>query len=85
MLIWLLNSELNPESQWATTVVQMATTMVPVRLYIFYPWWPTESRFSGPPDDVLSLALHEYSRTSLSLNARLDYLLKDYNYKIGYA
>ncbi|KAJ6529386.1 hypothetical protein B0H19DRAFT_1333301, partial [Mycena capillaripes] len=36
-----------------------------------------------PPDDVLSLALHEYSRTSLSLNARLDYLLKDYNYKIG--
>ncbi|KAJ7703470.1 hypothetical protein B0H14DRAFT_3099849 [Mycena olivaceomarginata] len=35
-----------------------------------------------PPDD-LSLALHEYSRTSLSLNAQLDYLLKDYNYKIG--
>ncbi|KAJ7785387.1 hypothetical protein B0H14DRAFT_2630599 [Mycena olivaceomarginata] len=32
----------------------------------------------GPPDDVLSAALHDYSRRSLPLAQRLDYLLKDF-------
>ncbi|KAJ7091599.1 hypothetical protein C8R44DRAFT_835770 [Mycena epipterygia] len=36
-----------------------------------------------PPDAVLGPALHEYSRKSLSLNQRLEYLLKDFEYKIG--
>ncbi|KAK7014509.1 hypothetical protein R3P38DRAFT_2638165 [Favolaschia claudopus] len=36
-----------------------------------------------PPDDVLEAALHRYSRNSLSLAQRLDYLVKDFNYKIG--
>jgi hypothetical protein len=37
---------------------------------------------AGPPDDVLSAALHDYSRRSLPLAQRLDYLLKDFGYKI---
>ncbi|KAJ7109628.1 hypothetical protein C8R43DRAFT_904761 [Mycena crocata] len=36
-----------------------------------------------PPDDVLNTALHDYSRKNLSLQQRLDYLLKDFGYKIG--
>ncbi|KAK7013005.1 hypothetical protein R3P38DRAFT_3007997 [Favolaschia claudopus] len=36
-----------------------------------------------PPDDVLKAALHDYAEKSLSLSQRLDYLLKDYEYKIG--
>jgi hypothetical protein len=40
--------------------------------------------FPGPPDDVLELALHDYARRSLSLAQRLDYLLKDFGYKIRY-
>ncbi|KAJ6611720.1 hypothetical protein B0H10DRAFT_2165763 [Mycena sp. CBHHK59/15] len=36
-----------------------------------------------PPDEVLELALHAYAQKSLSLTQRLDYLLKDYGYKIS--
>ncbi|KAK6992108.1 hypothetical protein R3P38DRAFT_3089250 [Favolaschia claudopus] len=36
-----------------------------------------------PPDDVLKAALHDYAEKSLSLSQCLDYLLKDYEYKIG--
>ncbi|KAJ7642548.1 hypothetical protein B0H17DRAFT_1163930 [Mycena rosella] len=36
-----------------------------------------------PPDDILGPALHEYSRKSLPLNQRCDYLFKDFDYKIG--
>ncbi|KAJ7758877.1 hypothetical protein DFH07DRAFT_1024298 [Mycena maculata] len=35
-----------------------------------------------PPDAVLGPALHDYARKSLSLSQRLDYLLKDFGYKI---
>ncbi|KAJ7474553.1 hypothetical protein B0H11DRAFT_2428922 [Mycena galericulata] len=40
--------------------------------------------FNGtrPPDDILGPALHEYARKNLSLSQRLEYLLKDYGYKI---
>ncbi|KAJ7775955.1 hypothetical protein DFH07DRAFT_766894 [Mycena maculata] len=37
---------------------------------------------SGPPDAVLGPALHDYARKSLSLSQHLDYLLKDFGYKI---
>ncbi|KAJ7663642.1 hypothetical protein B0H14DRAFT_2425146 [Mycena olivaceomarginata] len=45
----------------------------------------TNGIFNGtrPPDDVLSAALHDYSRRSLPLAQRLDYLLKDFGYKIS--
>ncbi|KAJ6568161.1 hypothetical protein B0H10DRAFT_2199975 [Mycena sp. CBHHK59/15] len=36
-----------------------------------------------PPDAVLGPALREYSRKSLPLNQRLEYLFKDFDYKIG--
>ncbi|KAJ6614263.1 hypothetical protein B0H10DRAFT_2266519 [Mycena sp. CBHHK59/15] len=36
-----------------------------------------------PPDDVLEFALHDYARKSLSHAQRLDYLLKDFGYKIS--
>ncbi|KAJ7435590.1 hypothetical protein B0H11DRAFT_1662133, partial [Mycena galericulata] len=36
-----------------------------------------------PPDAVLELTLHDYARKSLSLAQRLDYLLKDFGYKIS--
>ncbi|KAJ6580235.1 hypothetical protein B0H10DRAFT_1962623 [Mycena sp. CBHHK59/15] len=35
-----------------------------------------------PPDDVLGPVLHEYARNSLPLRQHLDYLLKDFGYKI---
>jgi hypothetical protein len=35
----------------------------------------------GPPDSVLGPALHDYSKKSLLLAVRLDYLLKDFGYK----
>ncbi len=38
----------------------------------------------GPPDEALEFALHDYARKSLSLAQRLDYLLKDFGYKIRY-
>ncbi|KAJ6617369.1 hypothetical protein B0H10DRAFT_2190086 [Mycena sp. CBHHK59/15] len=38
-----------------------------------------------PPADVLELALHDYARKSLSLAQRLDYLLKDFGYKISFS
>ncbi|KAK6981741.1 hypothetical protein R3P38DRAFT_2745736, partial [Favolaschia claudopus] len=37
-----------------------------------------------PPDEVLKSALHKYAEKSLPLNQRLDYLLKDFGYKISY-
>ncbi|KAK6974143.1 hypothetical protein R3P38DRAFT_2668504 [Favolaschia claudopus] len=37
-----------------------------------------------PPDEVLRAALHRYAEKSLPLNQRLDYLLKDFGYKISY-
>ncbi|KAJ7686041.1 hypothetical protein B0H14DRAFT_2654511 [Mycena olivaceomarginata] len=42
-------------------------------------------RYNGtrPPDSVLGPTLHEYTRKSLSLDQRCDYLLKDFVYKIG--
>ncbi|KAJ7260158.1 hypothetical protein C8J57DRAFT_1637757 [Mycena rebaudengoi] len=36
-----------------------------------------------PPDTILGPALLDYSRKSLPLNQRLDYLQKDFGYKIG--
>ncbi|KAJ6547856.1 hypothetical protein B0H10DRAFT_2181170 [Mycena sp. CBHHK59/15] len=36
-----------------------------------------------PPDDVLEFALHDYARKSLSHTQHLDYLLKDFGYKIS--
>ncbi|KAJ7501192.1 hypothetical protein B0H11DRAFT_1855566 [Mycena galericulata] len=36
-----------------------------------------------PPDSVLGPALHDYSRKSLPLAQRLDYLLKEFGYKIS--
>jgi hypothetical protein len=38
----------------------------------------------GPPDSELGPALHDYARRSLPLAQRLDYLLKDFGYKIRY-
>ncbi|KAJ7879946.1 hypothetical protein B0H14DRAFT_2566466 [Mycena olivaceomarginata] len=45
----------------------------------------TNGHFNGtrPPDEVLKRALHGYARKSLSLEQRLDYLLKDFGYKIS--
>ncbi|KAJ7718471.1 hypothetical protein B0H14DRAFT_2643338 [Mycena olivaceomarginata] len=42
-------------------------------------------RYNGtrPPDSVLGPTLHEYTRKSLSLDQRCDYLFKDFGYKIG--
>ncbi|KAJ6626634.1 hypothetical protein B0H10DRAFT_1941648 [Mycena sp. CBHHK59/15] len=37
-----------------------------------------------PPDSVLGPALNDYARRSLPLAQRLDYLLKDFGYKISY-
>ncbi|KAJ7460343.1 hypothetical protein B0H11DRAFT_1736707 [Mycena galericulata] len=36
-----------------------------------------------PPDSVLAPALHDYSRKSLPLAQRLEYLAKDFGYYIG--
>ncbi|KAJ7475331.1 hypothetical protein B0H11DRAFT_1918029 [Mycena galericulata] len=36
-----------------------------------------------PPDSVLAPALHDYSRKSLPLAQRLEYLAKDFGYHIG--
>ncbi|KAJ6629944.1 hypothetical protein B0H10DRAFT_1775530, partial [Mycena sp. CBHHK59/15] len=38
-----------------------------------------------PPDAVLGPALNDYARRSLSLAQWLDYLEKDFNYKIGFS
>ncbi|KAJ7794607.1 hypothetical protein B0H14DRAFT_2621743 [Mycena olivaceomarginata] len=45
----------------------------------------TNGHYNGtrPPDEVLKRALHGYARKSLSLEQRLDYLLKDFGYKIS--
>jgi hypothetical protein len=40
--------------------------------------------FLGPPDDILEAALHSYASKSLRLDQRLDYLQKDFNFKIRY-
>ncbi|KAJ7658239.1 hypothetical protein DFH06DRAFT_1472887 [Mycena polygramma] len=38
-----------------------------------------------PPDEILKPALHGYSHKSLTLQQRLDYLLKDFGYKISFS
>ncbi|KAJ6560679.1 hypothetical protein B0H10DRAFT_2169414 [Mycena sp. CBHHK59/15] len=43
----------------------------------------TTMELACPPDAVLGPALREYSRKSLPLNQRLEYLFKDFDYKIG--
>ncbi|KAJ7797835.1 hypothetical protein B0H14DRAFT_2297817, partial [Mycena olivaceomarginata] len=45
----------------------------------------TNGHYNGTcsPDEVLKRALHGYARKSLSLEQRLDYLLKDFGYKIS--
>ncbi|KAJ7292042.1 hypothetical protein C8J57DRAFT_1589061 [Mycena rebaudengoi] len=44
----------------------------------------TNGHYNGtrPPDSVLGPALHDYSKKSLLLAVRLDYLLKDFGYDI---